>query len=143
MTHTGLRSPREAGVALGALLLCLAFLAFWTQEVYTPYGSYYNAKEILHNNPCDLHHLYEGQQKDAIWSLIQTAGAHTVPQNVTKKVAIIGAAGFIGSRLHEYLNLSAAGWLVHGYDRDPRELASRVRRLAALDIPDSTLAQYE
>ncbi|WIA43720.1 hypothetical protein OEZ86_010147 [Tetradesmus obliquus] len=37
----------------------------------------------------------------------------------------------------------SSGWLVHGYDRDPRGLASRVWQLAALDIPDSTLAQYD
>lgn len=70
-------------------------------------------------------------------SFLARAGA------ATRKVAVIGAGGFIGSRLHEHLIES--GHAVTGYDRFPnlgRATPALVHK-ASPDIDDAELRSYD
>ncbi|EOD07797.1 hypothetical protein EMIHUDRAFT_471796, partial [Emiliania huxleyi CCMP1516] len=61
-------------------------------------------------------------------------------------VAIIGAGGNIGSRLHEVLSANC-GWKVTGYDREPRLSPPRAKYpitpMSAASIPAAELAAYD
>lgn len=69
-------------------------------------------------------------------------GAHIAHRESTQqRVAIIGAAGYVGAALHDYL--TAQGHNVTGYDRDPRQLASRVVSKASWDVSRHEIASYD
>lgn len=55
--------------------------------------------------------------------------------------AVIGAAGYIGSRLHKHLN--SHGISTTGFDRDPRDPSLDVYHLASYEIPDETLRSFD
>lgn len=56
--------------------------------------------------------------------------------------AVIGGAGFVGSRLVDYLSLDR-GFPVVAYDRDPRNASRPVVKLSAKDIPTAELQSYD
>ncbi len=56
--------------------------------------------------------------------------------------AVIGGAGYVGSRLVDYLSLDR-GLSVVAYDRDPRNSSRPVVNIAAKDIPTSELQSYD
>lgn len=56
-------------------------------------------------------------------------------------VAIIGASGYVGSRLFDYLE--ASGLSVTGYDRDVRDKARNVTELASYDMQPSLIQSYD
>jgi nucleoside-diphosphate-sugar epimerase len=58
-----------------------------------------------------------------------------------KQVAIIGAAGYVGSALHAFLE--GRGVTVTGFDRDPRGLAHRVVANASHAIPTNNLRSFD
>lgn len=56
-------------------------------------------------------------------------------------VAVIGAAGYIGTRLHQHLN--SHGLSAIGFDRDPRDPSLDIRHEASYDIADTTLRSFD
>jgi nucleoside-diphosphate-sugar epimerase len=57
------------------------------------------------------------------------------------RIAIIGASGYVGSYLSEFL--LRQGLEVVGFDRDPRHLFASVQKYAAADIPDDILKSFD
>lgn len=72
-------------------------------------------------------------------------GSRCTVEERNLRVAIIGAGGYVGSRLHDALAAHRCSWHVKGYDRDPRLVGPRLplAKLAAADIPNAELATFD
>jgi nucleoside-diphosphate-sugar epimerase len=99
-------------------VLCLVLSALVLTLLHTEYG---HSRSLYFSPPCISPSFTE------------------VARSTQPKVAIIGAAGYVGARLHEYMNRTTHA-SIYGYDRDPRGLAQRVLHKSALEIDDDTLA---
>jgi len=81
---------------------------------------------------------HQGRQRGPNGAL---GGVHAASGVGGKQVAIIGAAGYVGSALHAFLE--ARGVTVTGFDRDPRGLAHRVVANASHAIPTKHLHVFD